>query len=1460
MSSNGRGSLGLRLTITALAALIISALIPAVSSAAAPTIVNGANQGRWVESQAIGMDGSANVFRFTVVVRHDRGEAVDTVSVDDNWSNNNFDTINVVGTRQQTTIAGGNAYTRVTVTTTPETGGDSCPFSAPATQRRNDTYGIYAHTSSGNTQTVTATVHRVQNTYNCYTLLDAENYPYLYGQTQNKTSVDLGGTGDDVQFQFKGDDYDSTGGCDYFDGYRWRLRPLGGGATTPVTTVDTPGGDNSTQTLNITGWPGRGRWVVEAELACDTMNFVDVGGWWYIGAVDVNSPSSPTISLSGVPARPATDASFTTTASVADTPDSADLGHVEAVEWDKDGNNVYEEGEISSAWNTDLSAGQLQRTINTTGMTPGTYTIRARARDNGAISLADNSSKTAVGTATYTVNSPPVVNGQSITVEEGDDELVSFGGTDANSDTLSYSIIDQPDHGSLSGSGGSRTYSADSGYEGADSFEVEVNDGYNGIDTATITIQVKNTTKIDSGPNGPHNSANANFTFSSPEVGATFECSLDGAPFSTCTSPQSYTGLSESAHTFEVRAVVSGNPDPTPASRNFTVDLTNPDTTIDSGPNGPTNDPTASFSFSANEPGSTFKCSVDGAPFTSCSSPLTTSSLPDGPHTFEVAATDPAGNDDPTPASRSFTVDTNPPDTTINTGPSGPISTSAPQFTFSSPDNTATFECKIDAGPFNPCTSPYTTPTLPDGPHTVQVRAVDPAGNPDPTPDSRSFTIDTTPPDTQIDSGPSGFTNDATPEFQFSSADNTATFQCRVDGGSYSSCSSPFVTASLSDGSHTFYVRAVDPGGNIDPTPESRTFTVDTIAPQTGITSGPSGPTPDATPTFAFDADEPGSSFECRVDSDPFAPCTSPFTAASLPDGSHTFEVRAIDQANNVDPTPASRSFTVDTSPPGTTIDSGPSGTITTDAASFTFSSADGSAVFECKLDAGDWEECVSPQSFADLDDGAHTFSVRAVDPAGNADPAPPTRSFTVSTEGPETTIDSGPTGTVADDDATLTFSSDDNAATFECRLDGGSFAACTSPHSLTGLADGPHTLRVRAIDADSNVDPTPATRSWTVDTTAPSVSFDSGPNGVTKNPTPTFEFDADEAGTTFECRFDSDSFASCSSPLTASSPLGDGAHTLEVRATDGVGNLGNAASRSFTVDTAAPDTSIDSGPSGTVASSNATLGFSSTESGSSFTCTLDGNITACTSPKTYTGLGDGSHTFTVVATDPAGNTDPSPATRTWTVGGGGNPQTQITAGPSGRVLDRNASFEFTSSASGATFECSLDGAAFSACSSPQSYSGLSLGEHTFSVRSKSSGGATDPTPATRTFTVEEAAAPPSKLPPRIDVVGGKLKLKKGIQVATISCGFGPCSLDSAVAQLKAGKKKATLTPTVSGSIAANSTAPVMLTLKGKFYRAIKKKKKGTIKITLTVSSPAGTTKAATKIKLSAKKKKKGKG
>jgi hypothetical protein len=101
--------------------------------------------------------------------------------------------------------------------------------------------------------------------------------------------------------------------------------------------------------------------------------------------------------------------------------------------------------------------------------------------------------------------------------------------------------------------------------------------------------------------------------------------------------------------------------------------------------------------------------------------------------------------------------------------------------------------------------------------------------------------------------------------------------------------------------------------------------------------------------------------------------------------------------------------------------------------------------------------------------------------------------------------------------------------------------------------------------------------------------------------------------------------------------------------------------------DTTPPDTSITSGPSGTVSETSASFSFTASET-ATFQCQLDGGAwTTCTSPAAYSGLAAASHTFSVRATDTAGNVDATPATRTWTI---------AAPPPAGTNLFANGSFE----------------------------------------------------------------------------------------------------------------------------------------------------------------------------------------
>jgi hypothetical protein len=258
----------------------------------------------------------------------------------------------------------------------------------------------------------------------------------------------------------------------------------------------------------------------------------------------------------------------------------------------------------------------------------------------------------------------------------------------------------------------------------------------------------------------------------------------------------------------------------------------------------------------------------------------------------------------------------------------------------------------------------------------------------------------------------------------------------------------------------------------------------------------------------------------------------------------------------------------------------------------------------------------------------------------------------------PVTSINSGPSGTTNNTSPNFGFGADKQVQGFECKLDSGSFSSCSSPKGYSGLGNGQHTFRARAI-SQGGTPTAEVTRTWTIDTVAPNATINSGPSGTTQQTSASFGFSSSESGSSFECRLDSGSYGSCSSPKGYSG-LSDGSHTFQVRATDGAGNVGNPATRTWTVDstgaTVPPTTTITSGPAqgSTTSLTTVTFGFTSSKPSSSFECQAGGGslpsqpFEPCTSPKAYTGLGDGAYTFKVRATSGGllGNT----ATRQWSV------------------------------------------------------------------------------------------------------------------------------------------------------------------------------------------------------------------
>jgi len=272
-------------------------------------------------------------------------------------------------------------------------------------------------------------------------------------------------------------------------------------------------------------------------------------------------------------------------------------------------------------------------------------------------------------------------------------------------------------------------------------------------------------------------------------------------------------------------------------------------------------------------------------------------------------------------------------------------------------------------------------------------------------------------------------------------------------------------------------------------------------------------------------------------------------------------------------------------------------------------------------------------------------------------------------------------------------------------------------------------------------------------DTTPPTVTIDSG-GGTTSDPTPTFSFHADEPAT-FECSVDQGvaAFGPCSGPGATHTPataLANGSYTFRVRATDAALNVGTAATVPFTVavpppDTTPPDTSITSG-GGLTSDRTPTFGFASDDATATFACSVDQGVPAfgaCSGPgntHTSAALPDGTWTFRVRATDPAGNLDGTPATATVTIDGTA-PQTTITGQPASTVRLKKGkkkvkvAFTFTASEA-STFVCTLDGVGV-ACASPTGYK-VTKGKHTFSVVATDGLGNQDPSPATFSFRVKK--------------------------------------------------------------------------------------------------------------------------
>lgn len=594
------------------------------------------------------------------------------------------------------------------------------------------------------------------------------------------------------------------------------------------------------------------------------------------------------------------------------------------------------------------------------------------------------------------------------------------------------------------------------------------------VDTVPPVITV-------SQPTSPTNQQSVTITFSSTKEGI-FTCSLDGAEPVLCSSPHTVSGLSEGLHKFTVHQTDTLGNVGEPVTVEWLVDLTPPTVQIiATEPSAnPSSETWREISFAANE-SARFECSLDGAAFAACSSPHRIDGLSEGSHLFEVRAIDAAGNVGPA-ASTAWITDLTPPEVTLGAVQPAAGNTNASDYSLEfSSNEPAKFFCRINDGEAVECESPFTGHFAVDGQYTIEIVAEDFAGLRS-APVSVTWTVDRSAPEIHFASLlPSAAEYIAANRLDaYVDSPEEVELYAIVNGTNLGAVQSPIILDGLAEGTYTLEVFGYDIYGNPTNT-ITHVFTVDLSAPVLNVTAQyDKGQVTNRTSnSIVFSANEPAT-FECDLNESGYWPCTSPYDVSGLIDGEHIVRIRARDRAGNISEI-SEVWWSVDTVAPTTNLSAEK---IAEDTYDFTFSSNEPGAQFFCSVDGSEPVACESPHRVT-FTVGKHTFAVYAVDEAGNRDPVGV--SYPVEVLPPITTTLSDPGVVLTNSTSiTFTFSSNRPDATFICSLDGGTPVPCTSPLTITGLANGQHTFRVQAVDSSGHPDPVGASHTWTVDTIAP--------------------------------------------------------------------------------------------------------------------------------------------------------------------------------------------------------------------------------------------------------------------------------------------------------------------------------------------------------------------------------------
>jgi hypothetical protein len=350
--------------------------------------------------------------------------------------------------------------------------------------------------------------------------------------------------------------------------------------------------------------------------------------------------------------------------------------------------------------------------------------------------------------------------------------------------------------------------------------------------------------------------------------------------------------------------------------------------------------------------------------------------------------------------------------------------------------------------------------------------------------------------------------------------------------------------------------------------------------------------------------------YQAQIDGGGYAVVTSPKTFSGLSATSHTVDLK---DANNC---PASKSITVG-SASAVTLDltkqdvschGGTDGTVTA-----TFSG--GTPPYQAQIDGGGYAVVTSPKTFSGLSATSHTVDVK------DANNCPASKSITVG-EPDAVTLDLTKQDVSCNggSDGTVTATFGGGTPPYQARIDGGSYAAATSPKTFSGLGTGSHTVDVK--DANN----CPISKAITVGS-ASAITLNLNEHDVSCNGSSDGTVTATFSGGTppYQARIDGGSYAAATSPKTFSG-LGTGSHTVDVKDA-------NSCTASKSISVGQPDalaldlTKVDVTCQGQQGKITATFSGGTAP----YSCQIDGGSgSSCTSPDDFTGLGTGSHTVKI--------------------------------------------------------------------------------------------------------------------------------------------------------------------------------------------------------------------------------------